>query len=283
VIDRASDHIVFAQSFEVSPWVVFREYVVPGEVLGRGRVMQVLPDVKTANKVVEYTLRNAALSISGVYTATDDGVINPYNVRLEPGTILPVGSNDSSNPSLRPLARAGDVNMAVLVLNDLRNNINKALFAEPFGEIDQPVHSATEMALRNQELVQNSGSAFGRMQTEFVEKIIKRTVSILKSTGKIPPFNVDGKEVTIKHTSPLARAQDQDDLVALNQYLATVAQLGPEILNLAVKTEDMPAWIAKRLGVEQKLIRDEAEKAQIKEQMAQMMQQQAPEMANAAA
>ena len=245
--------------------------------------MQVLPDVKTANKVVEYTLRNAALSISGVYTATDDGVINPYNVRLEPGTILPVGSNDSSNPSLRPLARAGDVNMAVLVLNDLRNNINKALFAEPFGEIDQPVHSATEMALRNQELVQNSGSAFGRMQTEFVEKIIKRTVSILKSTGKIPPFNVDGKEVTIKHTSPLARAQDQDDLVALNQYLATVAQLGPEILNLAVKTEDMPAWIAKRLGVEQKLIRDEAEKAQIKEQMAQMMQQQAPEMANAAA
>ena len=173
--------------------------------------------------------------------------------------------------------------MAVLVLNDLRNNINKALFAEPFGEIDQPVHSATEMALRNQELVQNSGSAFGRMQTEFVEKIIKRTVSILKSTGKIPPFNVDGKEVTIKHTSPLARAQDQDDLVALNQYLATVAQLGPEILNLAVKTEDMPAWIAKRLGVEQKLIRDEAEKAQIKEQMAQMMQQQAPEMANAAA
>jgi hypothetical protein len=37
------------------------------------------------------------------------------------------------------------------------------------------------------------------------------------------------------------------------------------------------------LGVEQKLIRDEAEKAQIKEQMAQMMQQQAPEMANAAA
>ena len=283
VIDRASDHIVFAQSFEVSPWVVFREYVVPGEVLGRGRVMQVLPDVKTANKVVEYTLRNAALSISGVYTATDDGVINPYNVRLEPGTILPVGSNDSSNPSLRPLARAGDVNMAVLVLNDLRNNINKALFAEPFGEITQPVHSATEMALRNQELVQNSGSAFGRMQTEFIEKIIKRTVSILKSTGKIPPFNVDGKEVTIKHTSPLARAQDQDDLVALNQYLATVAQLGPEILNLAVKTEDMPAWIAKRLGVEQKLIRDEAEKAQIKEQMAQMMQQQAPEMANAAA
>ena len=275
VIERLSRHLVFTQVYEVSPWIVFREYVVPGETLGRGRVMQVLPDIKTANKVVEYTLRNAALSISGIYTAADDGVINPYTIRLSPGAIIPVGSNDRANPTLRALERSGDVQMAALVLDELRTRINKAMFAEPFGEVDQPVKSATEMALRNQELVQSSGSAFGRLQTEFVEKVIKRAVYILKRAGKIPPISVDGREVTIKHTSPLARAQDQEDLVAINQYLATLSGLGPEVLALGTKLEALPAFIGKKLGIEQDLIRDEAEREEMKQVVTQMIAQQA--------
>lgn len=269
VLEEASKEYIFGQDYEVSPWIVFREYVVPGETLGRGRIMQVLPDIKTANKVVEYVLKNAALAISGVYTAADDGVINPYSIRLTPGAIIPVGSNDNANPTLRPLDRSGDIQFSALVLDDLRKRINKALFAEPFGEVDSPVRSATEMAIRNQELVQDSGSAFGRMQTEFVEKIIKRAVSILKRAGKIPDIRVDGKEVTIKHTSPLARAQDQDDLVAVNQYLQTVGQLGPEVLGLGTKLEEFPAYIGKKLGLEADLLRTEVER----EEMAQTAMQ----------
>jgi hypothetical protein len=233
-----------------------------------------LPDVKTCNKIVEYVLRNAALSISGIYTAADDGVINPYSIRLAPGAIIPVGSNDSRNPSLRPLERSGDIQLGALVLEDLRTRINKALFAEPFGEMDQPVKSATEMALRNQELVQDSGSAFGRMQTEFVEKVLRRTVYILTRAGKIPPIRVDGREVTIKHTSPLARAQDQEDLVALNQYIQTIGQLGPEVLALGTKLEDLPAFVGEKLGIDQDLLRDEAERQEMQEQAAQAAQQQ---------
>ncbi len=275
VLEEASKEYVFGQDYDVSPWIVFREFVVPGETLGRGRIMQVLPDIKTANKVVEYVLKNAALAISGVYTAADDGVINPYNIRLTPGAIIPVGSNDNSNPTLRPLDRSGDIQFSALVLDDLRKRINKALFAEPFGEVDSPVRSATEMAIRNQELVQDSGSAFGRMQTEFIEKIIKRAVSILKRAGKIPDIRVDGKEVTIKHTSPLARAQDQDDLVAVNQYLQTIGQLGPEVLGLGTKLEEFPAYIGKKLGLEADLLRTEVEREEMAQAAMQAQQQEA--------
>jgi len=280
VIEESTKHYIFGQDYDVSPWIVFREYVVPGEVLGRGRIMQVLPDIKTANKVVEYELKNAALAIAGIYTAADDGVINPYNIRLSPGAIIPVGSNDNSNPTLRPLPRSGDVQFATLILDDLRTRINKALFAEPFGEMDSPVRSATEMAMRNQELVQDSGSAFGRMQTEFVERVIKRSVSILKRAGKIPDIRIDGKEVTIKHTSPLARAQDQDDLVSINQYLQTVAALGPEILGMGTKLEDLPAYIGKKLGIDGNLLRNAAEREQVAQAAAQAAAQtQAPPVA----
>ena len=111
--------------------------VVPGEVLGRGRIMSILPDIKTANKMVELVLRNASLAVSGVYTATSDSVINPYTMQLAPGTMIPVDSNDSSNPTLRPLDRAGDFNVSQLVLEDLQNRIRKTLFAEPLGSIEE--------------------------------------------------------------------------------------------------------------------------------------------------
>ena len=275
VIERQQKKVVFIRYYEVSPWIVFREMVVPGEILGRGRVMQVLPAIKTVNKVSEFALRNAALAISGIYTVTDDGVINPYNINLEPGTAIPVGSNDSSNPTMKPLERAGDFNVSELVIEDLRESINKCLFADPYGGMDSPTKTATEMSMRGQELVMDAGSAFSRLQTEFLEKIIKRAVFILKKNGKIGDFNVDGREVTIKHTSPLARAQDQEDLLAIQQFMQMTMGLGPEVFGLGTKVEDLPDYIGKKLGIDQALLRSEQERNELQEQAAQAMQEQA--------
>ena len=274
VIEVKEKHVCYTEEYEVSPWIVFREMVVPGEVLGRGRIMQVLPDIKTANKVTEFGLRNAALAIAGIYTAQDDGVINPYTMKLAPGMVIPVGSNDSSNPTLRPLDRAGDFNVGELVITDLRDRINKALFADPYGNTDSPVKSATEMSLRSQELLMDAGSAFSRLQSEFIEKIIKAVAAILMDAGKIAPIKIDGREVTIKHTSPLARAQDQEDLLAMQQFMEMGAAFGPEAFALGAKIEDTVAWIGKKLGIEQKLLRTEEERLEMQEKAAAAMQQQ---------
>jgi hypothetical protein len=274
VIEREENHVCFTEEYEVSPWVVFREMVVPGEVLGRGRIMQVLPDIKTANKVTEFGLRNAALAIAGIYTAQDDGVINPYNMQIKPGMVIPVGSNDSTNPTLRPLDRAGDFNVGELVLSDLRDRINKSLFSDPYGNTEQPVKSATEMSLRSQELLMDAGSAFSRLQSEFIEKILKSVVYILREEGKIPDIQVDGREVTIKHTSPLARAQDQEDLIAMQQFMQMGAAFGPEAFALGAKIEDSVTWIGQKLGIEQKLLRTEQERIEMQEKAAQAMAQQ---------
>ena len=243
--------------------------------------MQVLPDIKTCNKVVEFVLRNAALAIGGVYTAQDDGVINPYTLQIAPGVVIPVGSNDNSNPTLRALDRAGDFNVSELILADLRDRINKVLFSEPFGDMSQPVKSATEMSLRGQELVMDAGSAFARLQTEFIEKVVKRSIDILKRNGKVPDIRVDGKEVTIKHTSPLARAQDQSELLAVQQFIQMGAAFGPEMFGLGAKVEDMVAYIGKKLGIKAELLRTQDERKQLQEQAAQAAaaQQQQVQMA----
>lgn len=75
--------------FGRSPFVNFRWMKAPGESYGRSPVMKALPDIKTANKVVELVLKNASIAVSGIWQADDDGVLNPATIRLVPGAINP--------------------------------------------------------------------------------------------------------------------------------------------------------------------------------------------------
>jgi hypothetical protein len=112
------------------------------------------------------------------------------------------------------------------------------------------------------------------LQTEFVEKVIRRVVHILSKEGKIDDVKVDGRLVTIKHTSPLARAQDQEDLLSMQQFMEMGGALGPEMFGLGAKLEDIVAWTGHKLGIEQKLLRTQAERDQMQEQAADMMNAQ---------
>ena len=75
--------------FAESPFIAFRWLKAPGEIYGRGPVAKALPDIRTANKVVELVLKNASIAATGIWQAEDDGVLNPATVRLEPGAIIP--------------------------------------------------------------------------------------------------------------------------------------------------------------------------------------------------
>jgi len=274
VFHEKDKHILLDETLDSNPFIVFRETAIPNETIGRGRIMMLLPDIKTLNKVVEFNLRNAALAVSGIYTASDDGVINPYTLRLQPGAIIPVGSNDQANPTLRPLDRSGDFNMAQLIIQKYQETINNVMFAQPFGQLSEtPVRTATEMGIRQEDLVQTSSSAFGRMQSELLEPLLKRVVDILKKQGKIPDLRIDGKEVTIKFTSPMSRSQDVEELQSLQQFMQMAQIIPPEQLQMEVKMEDIPKFIAEKVSLPMSLIRTKAEKAEMMQKAAQAAQQ----------
>lgn len=271
-IEEDTKHLGYKDHDEVSAWAVPRWLTVPGEVYGRGPAMTVLPTVKVMNKVREFILRNAALAIAGPYTALDDGVLNPYTLQIAPNLVIPVMSNDSSNPSIRPLERSGDFNVSELVLADMQESVKKAMF-NSMRTAAGPVKTATEIALDNKELVEEIGSSFGRLQTEFIERILNRVIYILAKNGVIPKIKVDGKFISLKHTSPLAVAQDMEDLLTLEQGLAYSQAVGPQAMQLGIKIEDIPGWVFKKLGIDQDLIRSEGERAGLMNNMAELMQQ----------
>jgi hypothetical protein len=273
VMIKQGMEIIVEREEDVSPWIVFRTAVMPGEILGRGPIMQALPDILTANKVVEFTLRRAAIDIGGIYTHVSDGSINPYTIQLVPNSIIPVGSNNNENPTLRRLETGGGIDVSQIVLEDLRGNINDALFNNQLGPVEGPTKSATEISIRQQDLIQTAGATFGRLQTELLEKLVKRGVYILQRLGKIPEFNVDGKEVTLRYESPLARAQDAEEIQNIVRWVEMSSMLGPQIFMGTSKVEDLPGKLGDLLGVPADLKRPEPDKETLLKMVAELIAQ----------
>jgi hypothetical protein len=135
---------------------------------------------------------------------------------------------------------------------ELQNAIKLALFndlRDPAG----PVRSATEVAIESRELAKRIG-----LQTEILVPILKRVVAILTRRGLIVPIELEGRDVTVKFTSPLARAQDGEDLLAVQQAVQFVlGTSGPEQVLMAYKTEDFGTWAAQKTGMPAELVRSE--------------------------
>lgn len=251
------------QSF--SPFVTGRYAKTAGEIRGRGPAMLVLPDVKSLNKAKEFVLQKSAIDLAGMWTATDDGVNNPYSLTIAPGVVIPVGSNNSSSPSLARLDTSAQLDLALFEVQELQNAIKTALFND-LRDPDGPVRTATEIAMDARELAKRIGSAYGRLQTEVIIPILRRVMQILVRRGKIDPIVIDGKAVDIKFTSPLARAQDMEDVLNAQQALEfTLNTAGPEALQVSFKTEEIGSWAAEKLGVPAELLRSKAEKTQVAE------------------
>ena len=246
---KSKSELVFRKIPE-SPWVVSRYMKVPGEVFGRGPLLTAIPDIKTLNKTLELVLKNASLAISGVYTAADDGVLNPSNVRIAPGSIIPVARNAGpQGASLAPLPRSADFNVSQIIINDLRMNIKKILLDESLPPDNMSARSATEIVERMKELSQNLGSAFGRLITETMTPVVARVLSIMNEKGMIRlPLRVNGLEVKITPISPLAKAQNLDDINDVMQFAQIANSLGAGG-QAEIKPEMIAKYVGDKLGI----------------------------------
>jgi len=230
--------------FTDSPFIGFRWLKAPGEVYGRGPVAKALPDIRTANKVVELILKNASIAATGIWQADDDGVLNPATVRLEPGAIIPKAPGSSG---LTPLAAPGNFDVSQLVLTDLRTRIRGALLADRIGPERRDNVTATEVLERAAQTARLLGATYGRLQAELLTPLVSRCLSILRRRGEIPPLLLDGREAVLRYRSPLAQVQGRSDAANTLLFLQAVRAMGPE----AIATIDLPAaarWLGRTLS-----------------------------------
>jgi hypothetical protein len=256
-----------------NPWITTRWSKSGFEVWGRGPVLQAMPAIKTLNLTVQLILENAEMAIAGSFVYDDDGVFNPDNITIQPGTFIP----RSPGSSIDSLQSAGRFDVAQLVLDDMRRNVRKALFID---ELDSRANartplSATEVSERLADVARDMGAVAGRMQKEFLQPLVERVIAIYTKQGLLDIPKVDGKELRIVPVSPLLRAQDQQDVSDFVRFQQTVAgTFGPEITPLLYNQENVIKYLASKFGVKEDLLADQAQVKGNLEQLQQLMQQQ---------
>lgn len=267
---------IFEADYFVCPWIVWRYSLPPGEVQGRSPVMAALPDARTANHAVRVRLQSASLRVAGMWTYKAEDVFNPRTVYPQSGAFLPVGSNDSQNPTIRALELPGDPQMGELILDDTRASIKATMLDMVLPEPTGAVRSATEIIERQREAQQQLGMPYLRLIEEVGRPVLRAVAYLLSEAGQLPelaafqpalpdgraaPLMLDGRDVKVMFTSPMVTAQrlsDVETIVRASEMSQMAA--GPQAYQDGIRTEEIPAAIFEKSGAPPDLVRDEAER-----------------------
>jgi hypothetical protein len=251
LVDGGQPVLLQSGRFNQSPLIAFRWLKSPGEIYGRSPVMKALPDIRTANKVVELILKNASIAVTGIWQADDDGVLNPANIELKPGSIIPkaVGSK-----GLTPLEMPGRFDISQIILDDLRTRIRHALMTDKLGPIASSRMTATEVLERSGEMAMLLGATYGRLQAELLTPLVQRAFAILRRRGEVPDVRLDGRYVELDYRAPLARSQGQRNVQNTLSWIQSVLAMGPEAAS-AINLPAAARFLGDALGVSSDLIR----------------------------
>lgn len=264
-------HRLVERTSRTPAFVTPRYSKLPGENRGRGPVLMALPDIRTANKIVELTLRAAAVAVAGVYTATDNGVNGA--VSIKPYSIIKVRKNGGPDgPSLQRLDSPQRIDFGELLLEKLHENIKKIIGDNSLPTEMGPIRSATEFIQRARELVSDQAGGLGRLYAEFIIPSIQRVVDILESKQILQTqgLKIDQFLIEVRMTSPLAKGEAMAEVENLVRFMEMLKAIGGDaLMAYEVNMEEAPKRLGDLMDVPMDVRNTAKQKAVIKKAIAE--------------
>lgn len=226
VVETGKNHVALEQDFDVTPWVVFRSNVVPGEVLGRGPAVMALPDIKSLNEAVRLTLENATWAIVGAYQTDDYGVVNMNVLTLDAGVIIPI---EPGSKGIRPIERSGDFLIADAMIARLSEAVKGYFLRMQLPPTDAPVRTATEIGTRAEVALNRIGPPTTRVYSELIRPLWGRIRDILLRKGLIARIDgIEEQDIRIVPVSPFAQVAAQARARRAFASFTTAAQIAQD-------------------------------------------------------
>lgn len=241
------------------PWVTPRWYLSDDEMYGRGPGIDVLPDIRMANRVKAAIVRGAEKLADPPLQIPDGGLMSP--VRQYPGGHTYTDGEIKIETLIPPGASRIDVGDKLLT--DTQDAIRAGYFVSLFASEDSPVRTATEVLQRQGEKNRMLSPMLVRLHTEFYSPIILRVFNVLQRGGYLPPPPEDlrGRAITAEYISPLAASQGEAEALAIQRYfeqLAPWAQVDQGIFDYA-DTDMVAQVLGELLVVPSKVTRSQPE------------------------
>lgn len=255
VILKEGEKVIVEKEYKANPFIILRWTKCSGEIYGRGLGLKTIKDVKTLNKIVEYSLRALAFTIP-CFIAQQDASFDPDDFLLKPGAINMVPSTAANNPSITqlPVNVTHDIQAYQterMEMNIKRNMMDSTIPNDPSRDL-----TATEIAERANELKAILSNSFGRIMTELMYPLIRRIIEVLQHFGYIDAENIDVRDFngfgyTIVINTQLANQQSQTEVQNTINALQLLFSLDPQG-QYAMKCVDMNKivpFILEKMGV----------------------------------
>jgi hypothetical protein len=260
----STDEAILSVPLKINKGVTWRFQKTNNEWWGRGPVMEALPATMRANEMAKIEFASANLNVFRPYMGFSDNVFNPNTFKLKPMTVIPIAPIGAQGQvPLIPLPDSSNPQFGQMTLIDLRTQINNLLYADPLGPVDAPARTATELALRQQNLAEKIGPLFTRLQQELLWPILRTTMHTLDEMGILKMPQYKGIDIQFEYLSPLSLAKGQQDMAILAQYIQMMQGIvGPDVTQLFINNQDLPFLAAEALQLDTRYLNSKEKIAQ---------------------
>lgn len=281
VIDVKHEHKVEEGGFHEFPVAVPRWETAPGEVYGRSPGMMALPDAKTLQAMGKTLLIAGQKAVDPPVWAYNDAVISP--IRTFPGGTITLDATAAAGINGSPIGTLDmgknmplGLDMQAAVRQQVEAAFFKNIFALP---IEGRQMTATEILERKEEFLRTIGPVFGRLESDYLGKIVERVFSIMHRAGQFPPFPEIGDvdvRIEFEYMSPIQKARKETELASLGrafEILAPLMELDPSVAD-NIDADQIVRDLPEAGGIPQRWLRPQAEVEARREQRAQQQEAQ---------
>jgi len=278
-LDKATnEEFLRISGYRTIPFVAPRWDVVGTDIYGDCPGIDALADVKMLQKMEKDKLMGLDKEVNPPMNA-------PTSMKKTGGTIISGGVNyidvTQGQQGFTPAYQVRpDIRNLAIEIDRVEQRINEHFHVDLFIAVlnENKQMTATEVAQRHAEKLQQLGPVLERLQSEFLGPAIDRTVDIMESMGLLPepPQEIQGMDLDIQYISLLAQAQKMVGTTGIEQlagFGANLAGVNPDVLD-KFDFDEMVDQYAEMLGVPPELVRADDAVAELRQARAQQMAQQ---------
>jgi hypothetical protein len=245
VFDKIIPTSIGKAPIDASPWLVLRFNIVEGEAYGRGRVEEVLGDLRSLEALMQALVEGSAVAAKVIFTVSPSSTTKPQTIAQAGNGAIVQGRPDDIQAIT--VGKTADFKTAFDVATVLERRISESFLILNPRQSERT--TAEEVRLTQMELESQLGGLFSLLTVEFLLPYLNRKLSVMQRNQEIPKLPKGLVNPTIvAGINALGRGQDRESLAT---FFTTLAQtLGPEVLAKEVNTNEAVKRYAASMGID---------------------------------
>lgn len=264
--------VVKKGGFDELPYLVARFSLVPGEIMGRGPAMELLPEIKMLNRMKKSFLEAAEKAVNPPLMVEDDGVVGQPVTSANGMIYVRTGAQFP-----QPLQTGTNVALNAEVLRDQQKVVKEGFLINRFNTLeDKRNMTAFEVGVRKEDDLTIVSPQVTPLQKETLDPLLTRSLNLLVKAKRIPqPPRTFDFDIAYQGRLSLAMASVQSN--AMEATLAKwqpYSEISPVLENINFDKAIRQSWLAGGAPAEiltdfEKMLADRKKRADLEEAAAQ--------------